>query len=130
MSGAGVSPEALPARLPADGPFYAYRSREMMSDLHREITAGLAPGLHEIDRETGPAAARDLAARAGVPILAGSPEPLASVADAKEIARELHISETGIARWLIDQGLDQWEQGVRPEVEERAVRLEPKLKYS
>ncbi|MGD2078057.1 MAG: hypothetical protein PVH18_06720 [Chloroflexota bacterium] len=48
----------------------------------------------------------------------------------KEIARELHISETGIARWLIDQGLDQWEQGVRPEVEERAVRLEPKLKYS
>lgn len=48
----------------------------------------------------------------------------------KEIARELHISETGIARWLIDQGLAQWEQGVRPEVEERAVRLEPKLKYS
>ena len=48
----------------------------------------------------------------------------------KEIARELHISETGIARWLIDEGLDQWEQGVRPEVEERAVRLEPKLKYS
>ena len=34
-------------------------------------------------------AARDLAARAGVPILAGSPEPLASVADAKQIAREL-----------------------------------------
>jgi len=48
----------------------------------------------------------------------------------KEIARELHISETGIARWLIDQGLSQWEQGVRPEVEERTVRLEPKLKYS
>ncbi|MFN2224175.1 MAG: hypothetical protein ACK2UH_16585 [Candidatus Promineifilaceae bacterium] len=48
----------------------------------------------------------------------------------KAIARELHISETGIARWLIDQGLAQWEQGVRPEVEERAVRLEPKLKYS
>ena len=48
----------------------------------------------------------------------------------KEIARELHISETGIARWLIDQGLGQWEQGVRPEVEERAVRLEPKLRYS
>jgi pyruvate carboxylase len=34
-------------------------------------------------------AARDLAARAGVPILAGSPEPLASVAEAKQIAREL-----------------------------------------
>jgi hypothetical protein len=48
----------------------------------------------------------------------------------KEIARELHISETGIARWLIDQGLAQWEEGVRPEVEERTVRLEPKLKYS
>lgn len=48
----------------------------------------------------------------------------------KAIARELHISETGIARWLIDEGLAQWEQGVRPEVEERAVRLEPKLKYS
>ena len=48
----------------------------------------------------------------------------------KEIARELHISETGIARWLIDEGLEQWEQGVRPEVEERAVRLEPKLKHA
>ena len=48
----------------------------------------------------------------------------------KDIARELHISETGIARWLIDEGLDQWEHGVRPEVEERAVRLEPKLKYA
>ena len=48
----------------------------------------------------------------------------------KEIARELHISETGIARWLIDEGLEQWEQGVRPEVEERAVRLEPKLRHS
>jgi hypothetical protein len=48
----------------------------------------------------------------------------------KAIARELHISETGIARWLIDEGLGQWEQGVRPEVEEQAVRLEPKLKYS
>ena len=48
----------------------------------------------------------------------------------KAIARELHISETGIARWLIDEGLAQWEQGVRPEVEERAVRLEPKLKYA
>jgi len=48
----------------------------------------------------------------------------------KEIARELHISETGIARWLIDEGLAQWERGVRPEVEERAVRLEPKLRYS
>ena len=48
----------------------------------------------------------------------------------KQIARELHISETGIARWLIDEGLEQWAQGVRPEVEERAVRLEPKLKHS
>ncbi len=48
----------------------------------------------------------------------------------KEIARELHISETGIARWLIDEGLAQWAAGVRPEVEERTVRLEPKLKYS
>lgn len=48
----------------------------------------------------------------------------------KAIARELHISETGIARWLIDEGLGQWQQGVRPEVEEQAVRLEPRLKYS
>jgi hypothetical protein len=48
----------------------------------------------------------------------------------KAIARELHISETGIARWLIDQGLAQWEKGVRPEVEEEAVRLQPKLHYS
>ncbi len=48
----------------------------------------------------------------------------------KAIARELHISETGIARWLVDQGLGQWEHGVRPEVEEQTVRLEPKLRYS
>lgn len=34
-------------------------------------------------------AARDLAARAGVPILAGSPKPLTSLADAKKIARDL-----------------------------------------
>ncbi len=34
-------------------------------------------------------AARDLAARAGVPILAGSAEPLTSLADAKKIARDL-----------------------------------------
>lgn len=56
-----------------------------------------------------------------------TPRQLARI---KEIARELHISETGIARWLIDEGLAQWERGVRPEVEERAVRLEPKLRYS
>lgn len=34
-------------------------------------------------------AARELAARAGVPILAGSPQPLTSLADAKRIARDL-----------------------------------------
>jgi len=56
-----------------------------------------------------------------------TPKQLARI---KEIARELHISETGIARWLIDEGLAQWEQGVRPEVEERTVRLEPILRYS
>jgi len=56
-----------------------------------------------------------------------TPKQLARI---KEIARELHISETGIARWLIDRGLAQWEQGVRPEVEEKAVRLEPKLHHS
>jgi hypothetical protein len=43
---------------------------------------------------------------------------------------EAMASETGIARWLIDEGLAQWAAGVRPEVEERTVRLEPKLKYS
>jgi hypothetical protein len=47
----------------------------------------------------------------------------------KEIARELHISETGIARWLIDVGLTAWDNGLRPEVEEKAVKLEPKLKH-
>jgi hypothetical protein len=56
-----------------------------------------------------------------------TPRQLARI---KAIARELHISETGIARWLIDQGLGQWEHGVRPEVEEQTVRLEPKLRYS
>lgn len=47
----------------------------------------------------------------------------------KEIARELHISETGIARWLIDVGLTAWDNGLRPEVEEKAVRLEPRLEH-
>jgi len=56
-----------------------------------------------------------------------TPRQLARI---KEIARELHISETGIARWLIDRGLGQWEQGVRPVVETKAVRLEPKLEHS
>lgn len=46
----------------------------------------------------------------------------------KEIALELHISETAIARWLIDEGLLQWERGVRPEVEQRTIKLEPKLR--
>ena len=46
----------------------------------------------------------------------------------KEIARELHIAETGIARWLIDEGLAQWEKGSRPELEEQTVKLEPKLR--
>jgi signal transduction histidine kinase len=71
------------ARLPADGPFYAYRSREMMSDLHREITAGLAPGLHEIDRETGPAAARDLAVWVGS--VDATDEPLWIVFDTPDV---------------------------------------------
>lgn len=47
----------------------------------------------------------------------------------KEIAEELHIAETGIARWLIDEGIAQYERGVRPEIEERAVKLEPRLRY-
>jgi hypothetical protein len=56
-----------------------------------------------------------------------TPRQLARI---KEIARELHISETGIARWLIDLGLGQWEAGQRPEIEEKAVRLEPRLHHS
>lgn len=56
-----------------------------------------------------------------------TPRQLARI---KEIARELHISETGIARWLIDLGLGQWEAGARPEIEEKAVRLEPRLYHS
>jgi hypothetical protein len=47
----------------------------------------------------------------------------------KEIAEELHIAETGIARWLIDEGIAQYERGVRPDLEERAVKLEPRLRY-
>jgi len=45
----------------------------------------------------------------------------------KALARDLHIAETGVARWLIDEGLRQWERGVRPELEQQAVKLEPKL---
>lgn len=46
----------------------------------------------------------------------------------KAVARELHIAETGIARWLIDVGLQEWDKGVRPELEEASIKLEPKLK--
>ena len=46
----------------------------------------------------------------------------------KELARELHVAETGVARWLIDEGLAQWEQGVRPEMREEQVKLEPVLR--
>ena len=46
----------------------------------------------------------------------------------KELARTLHIPETSIARWLIDEGLTQWDRGVRPELEEAEVKLEPKLR--
>lgn len=46
----------------------------------------------------------------------------------KEVARELHIAETGIARWLIDVGLSQFDEGLRPELQEANVKLEPKLK--
>jgi hypothetical protein len=46
----------------------------------------------------------------------------------KGIAQALHIPETSIARWLIDEGLAQWDRGVRPELEEAQVKLEPKLR--
>jgi hypothetical protein len=46
----------------------------------------------------------------------------------KGIARALHIPETSVARWLIDEGLAQWEKGIRPELEETNVKLEPKLR--
>lgn len=46
----------------------------------------------------------------------------------KELARTLHIPETSVARWLIDEGLAQWDKGVRPEMEEAQVKLEPKLR--
>lgn len=46
----------------------------------------------------------------------------------KEIAHALHIAETGVARWLIDEGLAQWERGVRPELQEEQVKLEPRLR--
>ncbi len=65
---------AGPLRLPRDGPVYAYRSLDDMSELHRNLSAGLGPGLHEIDRETGPAAARDLAIWAGT--LGATEDPL------------------------------------------------------
>jgi signal transduction histidine kinase len=70
-------------RLPGDGPFFAYRSRESMSALHREITSGLGQGLHEIDRETGPAAARDLAVWVGS--AEGTGEPLWIIFDTPDV---------------------------------------------
>lgn len=46
----------------------------------------------------------------------------------KAIAKSLRIPETSAARWLIDEGLTQWEKGVRPEWEETETKLEPKLR--
>lgn len=46
----------------------------------------------------------------------------------KEIARTLRIPETSVARWLIDEGLARWQEGIRPELEETNVKLEPKLR--
>jgi hypothetical protein len=77
---------------------------------------------------------RDKAQSVGSSLIAGqyirrtftyTPGQLARI---KEIARELHIPETSIARWLLDEGLAQWDRGVRPELEETEVKLEPKLR--
>ncbi len=72
-----------PLRPPGDGPLYAYRSRDDMSPLHREFTDGLPEGLHEIDRETGPAAARDLAVWVGT--VEGTRDPLWLIFDTPDV---------------------------------------------
>jgi hypothetical protein len=78
--------------------------------------------------------ARDKAQAVGSSLIAGqyirrtftfTPGQLQRV---KEIARTLHIPETSVARWLMDEGLAQWEKGTRPELEETNVKLEPKLR--
>ena len=58
-------------RPPGDGPFYAYRSRDDMSVLH------------EIDRDSGPAAGRDLAVWVGS--VDGTDEPLWVVFDTPDV---------------------------------------------
>lgn len=47
----------------------------------------------------------------------------------REIARDLHFSETSVARWLIDEGIEQWDRGTRPDIHEQPqVKQEPKLR--
>lgn len=47
----------------------------------------------------------------------------------REIAQELHFSETAVARWLLDEGIEQWDRGTRPEIhEQQQVKQEPKLR--
>ena len=93
------------------------------------------PRLGDFENPLDDVSTRDKAQSVGSSLVAGqyirrtftfTPGQLEQI---KEIARELHISETGIARWLIDVGLTAWNNGLRLEVEEKAVRLEPKLRH-
>lgn len=46
----------------------------------------------------------------------------------RELAAELGLSENGAARWLIDEGLAQYDAGARPEIVAQTVKAEPRLR--
>jgi hypothetical protein len=52
------------------------------------------------------------------------PGQLDMVAD---VAEDLGMSQNAAARWLLDVGLLAYVNGARPEVEEKPIRVEPKL---
>lgn len=46
------------------------------------------------------------------------------------VAKENGFSKNATARWLLDVGLSSYlDEGVRPELEEKEVRPEPKIKF-
>jgi hypothetical protein len=96
--------------------------------------SGKRPKRDDFTNPLDAVSSRDKAQAVGSSLLAGqyirrtftyTPGQLARV---KEVARELHIPETSVARWLLDEGLAQWDKGVRPDMEEQEVKLQPKLR--
>lgn len=100
----------------------------------RQSKGGRSGRKRDFDNPLDTISSRDKAQAVGSSLVAGqyirrtftyTPGQLERI---KEIARKLHIPETSVARWLLDEGLSQWDRGARPEMEEQEVKLQPKLR--